>query len=84
MGPIEADLRQELAYELSGIEGIHETWLDALDKQDIGVLEANPPDAIAATKLQWAVLHFCREATFRLAREVDELRATGAEGDDLG
>lgn len=83
-GRLETQLRQQLAYELSEIEGIQETWMDALDKQDVGVVLESQPDPATTIQIQWAMLRFCREATFRLAREVDELRAAGTEGDDLG
>jgi hypothetical protein len=82
---LEKELREQLAYELSGIEGFSEIWLDALDKQDVSVLyqaEPPPPEAIAA--FTFAVLNFCRESIFRLAREIDELRVARDGRDDLG
>ena len=48
---LEKEPRDQLAYELSDIEGFSEVWLDALDKQDVTVLnqaEPPPPEAIAA------------------------------------
>jgi hypothetical protein len=82
---LEKELREQLAYELSGIEGFSEVWLDALDKQDVPVpyqAEPPPPEAIAA--FTFTVLNFCRESIFRLAREIDELRTAGDGRDDLG
>jgi hypothetical protein len=79
---IEAELRQQLSYELSGIEGVTEIWLDALDTQDATV-EGDALSPVQAAEINARVLHFCREATFRLAREIDELRSPRGSGDDL-
>ena len=82
---LEAELRQQLLYELTSVEGVPEIWLDALDEQDPAALfEAEPPSPTTGIELQERILHFCGEAIFRLAREIDELRASGAGGDDPG
>jgi plasmid stability protein len=80
---LEAELRQQLGYALSGIEGVPEIWLDALDKQDIGALEGHPLSPAQVCKIHSRRLDFCPEATFRLAREIDELRSATGGRDDL-
>jgi hypothetical protein len=81
---LEQELREQLTYELTGIEGLPEIWLDALDKQDVGAFESHTRSPITAAEINAHILHFCRQATFRLAREKDQLRTAGAEGDALG
>jgi hypothetical protein len=75
---------RRLIHQMTGVQGVADIWLDALDKQDVGALEGHALSPEASLELQWRMLHFCREAILRLAREIDELRATGAGGDDLG
>jgi hypothetical protein len=48
-----AELRQQLGYELSGIEGVPEILLDALDQQDVGALESHPLSATQLAEIQW-------------------------------
>jgi hypothetical protein len=84
MGPLEEELRQQLAYRLSGIEGIPELMLEALDKQDAGVFRAADPDQETVEQVNTALVDFCRESILRLAREIDELRASGTGREELG
>lgn len=80
-----AELHQQLSYELSGIEAFQEIWFETLDQQDATVVyESEPPSPEAMVQAQRRVLNFSRESIFRLAREIDELRATRVGGDDLG
>jgi hypothetical protein len=79
---LEEELRQQLKYELSGIEGVRDIFLDTLDTQDATV-EEDALSPVEAAEVNARILHFCREATFRLAREIDELRSADASGDDF-
>jgi hypothetical protein len=72
---LEAELRQQLGYALSGVDGVPEILLDALDKEDVAALEGHPLSPSQLREMHSRILDFCRQATFRLAREIDELRA---------
>ena len=58
-----------------------EILLDARDKQDIGALEGHALSPAQLGEMHSRILNFCREATFRLAREIDELRAARGGGE---
>jgi hypothetical protein len=74
MGPLEAELHRRINDEMAEIEGLPELMLQALDEGGVeGV--AGKLSAEQAMEMNARMVTFCRQAIFRLAQELDELRA---------
>ena len=84
MGPVESELRHQFAYALSGAGEVQDVMLDALDTQDVGAITDKVFTREAGDEALWLIVQFCRQATFRLAREVDDLRARSGDTDNPG
>ena len=84
MDSVEAKLLQDLRYKLASIDGMSEILLQALDKEELPVIDPADLDPVESSKVHAVVLEFVREAIFVLAREIDQLRAGGTDPPDLG